>query len=179
MTTTTDEMMSALSAKADEVTAAATTALDEYANLRIKVQESAWALGWQNSIGPVMENMLSELGLAGRPHRAPAYIKIRLDVTLPGGVNFLPAGAADRLMTSAPMRVAQERTVRVTPIYLPRGTELGACYCAAIDEHADPEQVRKAVKDYHGWTDDVENFDFEVLAIGCCGDACRNADRTA
>ena len=179
MTTTTDEMMALLATKAEEATASLQAALDEYTALRTKVQESAWALGWQNSIGPVMEDMLAEIGLEGRPERVAASVKCRLTVTVPNGVDLRSEGTSP-LLRGAPMQVTQERVMQMGPIYLPRGTDSdNGCYCAAIDEHADPEQVRHAIREYNGWTDVSERFDFEVLAIRCRGYDCRNVQRTA
>lgn len=177
MTTTTDEMTHLLSTKADELTAAATAAEDEYAALRVKVQESAWALGWQNSIGSVMEEMLEELGLQGRPTRTDGQAKVRLTVGLRHGVgdHYVGSLAGNGIQTGLPMVVAQERSLRAPNIHLPTGTILeDGCYCQSLDEDADWEEVAKAIREYNDWTD----VQVEVLALRCSGHACRNMPRT-
>lgn len=180
MTTTTDEMLAALSTKAEKATAAAAAAEQEYADLRVKVQESAWALGWQHSIGSVMEEMLEELGLQGRPTRVGGTAKVRLTVRLPEGLSgdpYIASLSGSGIGTASALTVTQERSVTVGSIYLPAGTEVdsGRCWCDVLDEHADPEQVVKAVREYHGWT---EGPQVEVLALRCNGHPCSNRERT-
>lgn len=172
-------MMAALSTKAEEATAAAAAAEQEYADLRVKVQESAWALGWQHSIGSVMEEMLEELGLQGRPTRVGGMAKVRITVRLPDGLGiqtYVERLAERGVGTEADLTVTSERNVNVGHVHLPTGTDVGhgQCWCNLLDEHADMEQVTKAIREYNGWPQDTQ---VEVLALRCSGYDCQNTAR--
>lgn len=181
MTTTTDDLTTALRLRVQETVERAEREVKEYADLRAKVQESAWALGWQHSIGSVMEQMLDELGLEGRPHRVRVATKVRLTVRLEQGL-----GNAERLPDNIfnlrlrhPMELSQVRPEARGTAHLPREVGINpsnppGCYCSVLDEHVDMAQVEKAVRENNGWGEEG----VEILAVRCTGAYCENRDRT-
>lgn len=178
--TTTESMLTALRTSVEAIEARATAADADYQSTREKVQETAWELGWTHGVGPVMEQMLDQLGLQPRPARVDIVAKYEVGRTLTdrGTIRTVVDMASAGLRYGVPTKVTQERESTISSIRL-TGVGQGdvpveRCYCEDIERYTTHEQRQQHLNDYYGGGE----TGLTLLAWRCAHYTCPNVERT-
>jgi hypothetical protein len=174
-------MLSGLSNLRDTEAAQADGAEGQIEATRIKVQETAWQLGWSNGIGTALDDMLREMGLQPRPARRSIWAKIERSFPIddPRSLSiWLRDNNGPAISRQVVTRVVQEMEVSASDVQFPSedvdpDAYSDTCYCAAVDR-LDESHVMTRIAEYHGYP--VETM--RILTRRCASAGCENRDRT-